>query len=103
MEHDTNEKWVAGQSAWRARRGAAIAVPFFLAACAGGPPGDTTELDQPLFGSNRETRFAMTTPTGQLKLRDIAAVAKVIRKYKTLEAAEKALVEVAVRKHIDAL
>jgi hypothetical protein len=79
------------------------AALLLLSGCAGPTGGDPTELDQPMFGRNRETTFFMQTPTGQVKARDLAAIARVIRKYKTLEAAEKELIRLAVKRKIDGL
>ena len=82
---------------------ASTAVLLLLSGCVGPTDGDPTELDQPMFGRNRETTFFMQTPTGQVKARDLAAIARVIRKYKTLEAAEKELIRLAVKRKIDGL
>lgn len=83
---------------------ATSASALILSGCASGPAtGDPTELDQPMFGRNRETTFFMSTPTGQVKVRDLAAIARVIRKYKTLEAAEKELIKLAVKRKIDGM
>lgn len=78
-------------------------IAVLIAGCATGPEGDPTELDQPLFGRNRDTTFFMTTPSGQVKVRDLAAIARVLRRYKTLEAAEKALIKLAVQRKIDGM
>lgn len=71
-------------------------------ACCTAPP-DTTVLDQPLLTKNEETRFALSPSSGEIKLRDAVAIAKVLRKYRDLDAAEKALVKLAVRRHFDGL
>jgi hypothetical protein len=73
----------------------------FVASCTA-PPADPTDLDRPLFGGE-ETQFVMQPGGGELKLRDAAAVAKVLRKYRDTTAAEQALVKLAVRRHIDGL
>jgi len=52
---------------------------------------DPTELDGPIFGARKDTSFYMMPETGDLRLRDIATVARVIRKHRTLAAAEKEL------------
>lgn len=77
---------------------------LWLSGCASGPvTGDPTELDQPMFGRNQDTTYFMQTPSGQVKVRDLAAIARVIRRYKTLEAAEKELIRLAVKRKIDGL
>ena len=77
---------------------------LIFSSCTSGPEvGDSTELDQPVFGRSRETAFFMSTPSGQVKVRDLATIARVLRRYKTLEAAEKALIALAVRRQIDGL
>jgi hypothetical protein len=87
------------------RSGTALVLSgLMLSGCATGPTtGDPTELDQPVFGRNTDTTFFMNTPTGQMKLRDVAAIARVLRRYKTLEAAEKALIKLAVERKIDGM
>jgi hypothetical protein len=65
-------------------------------------PSDPAELDRPLFGGE-ETRFVMQPGSGELRLRDAVAIAKVLRKYRDITAAEKALIKLAVRRHIDGL
>ena len=64
-------------------------------------PVDTTDLDRPLLKPGEETKFALSLPTGDVKIRDAVAVAKVLRRYRDLTAAEKALVKLAVRRHFD--
>jgi hypothetical protein len=77
---------------------------MLLTGCASGPAsGDPTDLDQPMFGENKDTTFFMNTPSGQMKIRDLAAIARVLRRYKTLEAAEKELIKLAVRRKIDGM
>lgn len=71
-----------------------------LAGCSSPRPADPTELAQPLLGSNRETRFYLTTGPGSLDVRDVVAVAKVLRRYKTLDGAEKALVRLAAERNL---
>jgi hypothetical protein len=56
-----------------------------------------------MFGRNQDTSYFMNTPSGQVKVRDLAAIARVIRRYKTLEAAEKELIKLAVKRKIDGL
>lgn len=66
-------------------------------------PLDTTALDQPLLTKGEETRFVAVPSSGEIRLRDAVAIAKVLRKYRDLDAAEKALVKLAVRRHFDGL
>jgi len=61
------------------------------------------ELDQPLFGRVKETTVIMATPSGRLNIRDAVAVAKVIRKHKNLQAAEKDLIALSMRRKLDML
>ncbi len=44
-----------------------------------------------MFGAKKDTSFYMMPETGDLRLRDVATVARVIRKHRTLAAAEKEL------------
>jgi len=81
-----------------------IGGSLLLAGCAAGPmTGDPTDLDQPMFGRNQDTTYFMQPSSGQVKVRDLAAIARVIRRYKTLEAAEKELIKLAVRRKIDGM
>ncbi len=73
------------------RRSLSLLVLLALAGCQTAPVGDPTELDGPMFGAKKETSFYMMPETGNLRLRDIATVARVIRKHRTLAAAEKEL------------
>jgi hypothetical protein len=63
-----------------------------LAGCQTTPSGDPTDLDGPIFGGRKETQFYMMPEKGELRLRDVAVVARVLRKYRTLAAAEKELI-----------
>lgn len=63
-----------------------------LAGCQTVPTGDPTDLDGPIFGGRKETSFYMMPEKGDLRLRDIAVVARVLRKHRTLAAAEKELI-----------
>ena len=65
---------------------------FMLAGCQTTPSGDPTDLDGPIFGGRKETQFYMMPEKGDLRLRDIAVVARVLRKHRTLAAAEKELI-----------
>lgn len=73
------------------RRPPLLLLLLALAGCQTAPVGDPTELDGPMFGSRKETSFYMMPEKGDLRLRDIATVARVIRKHRTLAAAEKEL------------
>ena len=65
---------------------------LMLAGCETTPSGDPTDLDGPIFGGRKETQFYMMPEKGDLRLRDIAVVARVLRKHRTLAAAEKELI-----------
>jgi len=83
-----------------------LGVAVVLSGCAAGPSGDPTQLDQPLLGSQGgggETQFYMRTQGNEVKLEDVVAMAKVLRRYKTLDAAEKKLVELAVQRNIQGM
>jgi len=73
------------------RRLLSLLVLLTLAGCQTAPMVDPTELDGPIFGARKDTSFYMMPETGDLRLRDIATVARVIRKHRTLAAAEKEL------------
>lgn len=79
------------------------ATCVLLGSCTVPVVNDPTELDQPMFGKNQDTTYFMQPGNGQVKVRDLAAIARVIRKYKTLEAAEKELIRLAVKRKIDGL
>ncbi len=68
------------------------ATLLVLAGCETTPTGDPTDLDGPIFGGRKETQFYMMPEKGELRLRDVAVVARVLRKYRTLAAAEKELI-----------
>jgi hypothetical protein len=83
---------------------AASLTAVLISGCTPSPmSGDPTELDQPMFGRNQDTTYFMQPKSGQVKVRDLAAIARVIRRYKTLEAAEKELIKLAVKRKIDGL
>ena len=65
---------------------------LMLAGCETTPSGDPTDLDGPIFGGRKETQLYMMPEKGDLRLRDIAVVARVLRKHRTLAAAEKELI-----------
>ncbi len=77
-----------------------VACLLALASCTA--PLDTTELDLPL-STRGATTFALSPSSGEIKIRDAVAIAKVIRRYRDLDAAEKALIKLAVRRHFDGL
>lgn len=82
----------------------ALLSVLLLSSCVSNPTsGDPSDLDQPMFGSNKDTTYFMAPRGGALKVRDLAAIARVIRRYKTLEAAEKELIKLAVRRKIDGM
>ena len=66
-------------------------------------PTDNPDLDLPLRSKHGETTFNLSPSSGDINLRDAVAIAKVIRRYRNLDAAEKALVKLAVRRHFDGL
>ena len=70
-----------------------------LASCAT-RQGDPTDLDGPMFGGNGRTDFVIAPEADVVNARDLAKVARVLRKYKTLDAAEQALVKMAVSKRL---
>ncbi len=78
------------------------AALLVLPACTA-PTVDTTELDQPLHRGTGETRVIISPSSGVIKIRDAVAIAKVLRRYRDLDAAEKELVKLAVRRHFDGL
>ena len=83
---------------------AVLGLAVLLSGCAPGPrTGDPTYKDQPMFGRNHDTSYFLNTPSGKVKVRDLAAIAHVLRRYKTLAAAEKALIYLAVKRKIDGM
>ena len=79
---------------------AALVGLILLGGCTPPENADPTALDGPMFGPRRETTFYLGT-NDPLKVRDIVAVAKIIRRYKTLDAAEQDLARLAIRRGID--
>lgn len=73
-------------------RTTSILLLLALAGCETAPTGDPTDLDGPMFGAKKDTSFYMMPETGDLRLRDVATVARIIRKHRTLAAAEKELI-----------
>lgn len=91
-------------SPWPASLRSTLLVAFGagLSSCAT-RPGDPTDLDGPIFGSSRPTTFVVAPADGRVHAQDLAKVARVLRRYKTLDAAERALVKTAVGKRLNAL
>jgi hypothetical protein len=77
-------------------------LAFALASCTT-PSGDPTELDQPIFGRSHPTTFVVAPTSETISVRDLATVARVLRRYKTLDAAERALVRSAVAKRLQGM
>lgn len=63
-----------------------------MSSCQQNPQRDPTELDGPLLGHREETRFYVQPEEGQMRLHDVVVIAKVLRKHRTLEAAERELI-----------
>ena len=66
----------------------------------GPPPAD---LDEPIFGSSHATTFIVAPEKGNLHAADLATAARILRRYKTLEEAERALVRSAVGQRLQGL
>lgn len=81
-------------------------LPLTLAAALAGcaaPADRTGDLDAPIFGSAHPTTFVISPESGTVHARDLATVARVLRRYKTLSAAEQALVKSSVARRLNAL
>ena len=78
------------------------AVGLGLSSCTT-PSGDPTDLDGPVFGASRPTTFVVAPADGRVRAGDLAKVARVLRRYKTLDAAERALVKSAVGKRLQGI
>jgi hypothetical protein len=74
-----------------------VAVVGLMASCQQDPMRDPTELDGPLLGHREETRFYVQPEDGQMRLRDVVVIAKVLRKHRSLEAAERELIRRAAQ------
>jgi len=61
------------------------------------------DADEPIFGSRHPTTFIVAPLGSRLHARDLVAVARVLRFYKTLDAAERALLKTAVVHRLNAL
>jgi hypothetical protein len=79
----------------------AFAAAALLGGCSTAP--DSADLDAPIFGSSHPTTFVVAPGSDVVHARDLAAVARVLRRYKTLDAAEKGLVRARVSKRLNAL
>lgn len=80
-----------------------LPVLLLLAGCGSPAPTDPTDLDGPVFGGRKETQFYMMPEKGDLRLRDVAVVARVLRKHRTLAAAEKELIRRAAQMQFSGL
>lgn len=80
----------------------AVIVALGLAGCQGArQTGD--DLDGPMFGSSRPTTFVVAPTSDTVHVRDLATVARILRRYKTLYAAERALVQSSVSRRLQGL
>jgi hypothetical protein len=78
------------------------AITLLFASCAT-RQAPSTDLDEPIFGSSHPTTFVVSPNDGVVHGRDLAKVARVLRRYKTLDAAERALVKSSVAKRLNGL
>lgn len=74
-----------------------VAVVGLMSSCQQDPLRDPTELDGPLLSHREETRFYVQPEEGQMHLRDVVVIAKVLRKHRTLEAAARELIRRAAQ------
>ncbi|HEV7401497.1 MAG TPA: hypothetical protein VGO11_01170 [Chthoniobacteraceae bacterium] len=63
----------------------------------------STDLDAPIFGPSHPTTYIVAPTDDVVHARDLAKVARILRRYKTLEAAERALVKSSVAKRLNGL
>jgi hypothetical protein len=70
--------------------------------CATRPTG-SADLDEPVFGSSHPTTYVVVPTSSVIHAGDLAKAARILRRYKTLEAAERALVKSAVAKRLHGL
>ncbi len=82
---------------------ASLAAGGLLAVSCSAPKEDPAELDAPIFGSSRPTTYLVAPTDSVLHVRDLARTARILRKYKTMDAAERALVKSAVAKRLHGL
>lgn len=66
-------------------------------------PGTGEDLDAPIFGESKPTTYIIAPTSDVIHARDLAAVARVLRRYKTLDAAERALVRSSVSRRLQGL
>ena len=66
-------------------------------------PAAIDDLDAPIFGGSKPTTYVLAPKSDVIHARDLAAVARILRRYKTLDAAERALVRSSVSRRLDAL
>lgn len=84
------------------RVGWAAVIAIGLCSCAT-QTGDPTDLDRPIFGASHPATFIVAPADGRVHATDLAKIARVLRRYKTLDAAERALVKSAVGKRVQGL
>lgn len=77
-------------------------LPMLLLGCAG-PRSASTDLDGPIFGASKPTVITVAPTDELIHATDLAKVAKVVARYKTLDQAERALVKSAVAKRLHGL
>lgn len=73
-----------------------------LAGCES-PDGSSADEFGAALGDSGETRFVISLKEGQAHARDLAGVARVLRRYKRLDAAEQALIRSRVAQRLDGL
>jgi len=78
------------------------AIGFLLASCATRQTA-STNLDEPIFGSSPPITYVVAPTDAVVDVEDLAKVARVLRRYKTLEAGERALVKSSVAKRLHGL
>ena len=61
------------------------------------------DLDGPMFGGSRPTTYVIAPTSDTVHVRDLATVARILRRYKTLDAAERALVQSSVSRRLQGL
>jgi hypothetical protein len=83
---------------------ASLALALFLLPSCSPTRTGGDDLDAPIFGSARKTQFVVSPQSGEaIHARDLATVARVLRRYKTLSEAERALVKTKVAARLNAL
>ncbi len=61
------------------------------------------DLDAPIFGDSKPTTYVLAPENQTVHARDLATAARILRRYKTLDAAEKALVRSSVSRRLNGL